>query len=264
MSAEDESAHFPVERARVEHARVADGDALTAILHDPNEDVIRAALENPHLQERQVCILLDRADLPAAILELVAAMRDFLSSEKVKLRLARHPQTPRQIALRLVRQLYLFDLVELSLLPFAPAEVRRVAEEVIVAKIAQLPLGQKIALARRSPSRVAGALIAEGHPQVTKIALENAALSESQILKVLSNQNTHERVVIAIAQHAKWSGRRDVRMALLRNPRAPYPVLLSFLPELAPGDLREIAALDTISPQLRKHIETQLSSRGSE
>lgn len=259
MPAEEEGSH-----SRIDLARTVDGDALTAILHDPDENVIRAALENPHLEENHLCILLERLDLPASILEMIGAGRGWIRSEKIKARLTRHPNTPRQIALRLVRQLYLFDLAQISLTISAPPEVRRLAEEAIVAKIPQLPLGQKITLARRASSRVAGALVAEGHPQVLKIALENGTLTESQILKVLSNFDASERVVMAIAQHPKWSARHDVRMALLRNPRAPYPVLLSFLAHLSTPDLRDIAAIDTISPQLRKHIDAELGRRASE
>jgi len=39
----------------------------------------------------------------------------------------------------------------------------------LLARLPQLPLGQKITLARRGPARVAGALLAEGHAQVISI-----------------------------------------------------------------------------------------------
>ena len=104
----------------------------------------------------------------------------------MRLRLARHPRTPRRFAIALLRQLYLFDLVRLSLLPSAPAEIRRVAEELMVSRVPQLPIGQKLTLARRGPARVVGALLAEGHPQAIKLALANAFLTESQVLKVLT------------------------------------------------------------------------------
>ena len=85
-----------------------------------------------------------------------------------------------------MRQLFLFDLVRLSLLPSAPADIRRVAEEVILTRVPHLPVGEKLTLARRGPARVAGAILAEGHAQAIKLALANAFLTESQVLRVLA------------------------------------------------------------------------------
>jgi hypothetical protein len=49
------------------------------------------------------------------------------------------------------------DLVQLALLPGTPAELRRIAEDQLVGRLPQLPLGQKIALARRGRPRGGGA-----------------------------------------------------------------------------------------------------------
>jgi hypothetical protein len=152
-------------------ARNAEGDHLTAILHDADEAVILAALENPNLHESQVCLLLERLDLPVRLLEAIGSNPQWLRSEAVRVRLARHPQTPQRISVALVRQIFLFDLVALSMLPSAPAEIRRLAQETILFKIPQLPLGQKLTLARRGPARGAAALIVVGHPRASAAAV---------------------------------------------------------------------------------------------
>src|SRR4029077_18031990 len=108
-----------------------------------------------------------------------------------------------------------------------PAAVGRAAEAIILPRITHMPVGEKLTLARRGPSRIAGAILAEGHPQAIKLALGNAFLTESQILKVLAKQDLPERVVAAIAQHAKWSCQYNVRLGLLRNAHTPVPVVLS-------------------------------------
>src|SRR4029077_13620321 len=98
-----------------------------------------------------------------------------------------------------------------------PAAVGRAAEAIILPRITHMPVGEKLTLARRGPSRVAGAILAEGHPQAVKLALGNTFLTESQVLKVLAKSGVPERVVAAIAQHPKWSCQYKVRMALVRN-----------------------------------------------
>jgi hypothetical protein len=144
----------------------------------------------------------------------------------------------------------LFDLVRVSLLPSTPAEIRRVAEELMITRVPQLPIGQRLTLARRGPARVVGALLAEGHSQTIKLALANAFLTESQVLKVLAKPGVPERVVAAIAQHPRWAVQHT-----------PSPVVLAFLPNLTMRDLKDLAELEGVSPHVRRYIQKELSRR---
>jgi hypothetical protein len=253
---------MPVELSeRAQRARSAPKEDLQVLIHEPEEETLLALLENPLLEEPHVSQMLERLDLSATVLTAIAEKGKWSASEGVRLRLARHPRTPRRFAMALLRQLYLFDLVRVSLLPSTPAEIRRVAEEVMVTRVPQLPIGQKLTLARRGPARVVGALLAEGHPQAIKLALANAFLTESQILKVLAKSGVPERVVAAIAQHPRWAVQYNVRVALIRNPHTPIPVVLAFLPNLTLRDLKDLAELEGVSPHVRRYIHKELSQR---
>jgi hypothetical protein len=209
-------------------------------------------------------MMLERLDLPSSVLSAVAGEGKWTSSEGVRLRLARHPRTPKRFALAAVRQLFLFDLVRLSLLPSAPADIRRVAEEVILTRVPHLPVGEKLTLARRGPSRVAGAILAEGHAQAIKLALVNPFLTEAQVLKVLAKPGVPERVVVAIAHHPKWSCQYNVRVALVRNAHTPAASVQAFLPQLPLGDLRQISKLEGLAPHLKKHMREELVRRAND
>lgn len=246
---------------RVERARTARADELKSLLHEADEDAILALLGNPNFEEPHLVQLLERLDLPAKVLAAVAAEGKWTSSEAIRLRLARHPHTPRRFSIALLRQLFLFDLVRVSLLPSTPAEIRRVAEEIIVKRVPHLPIGEKLTLARRGSSRVAGALLAEGHEQAVKLALGNAYLQESQVLKVLAKAGVPERVVVAIAQHAKWSCQYNVRIALLRNAHTPAPVVRSFLPNLTLRDLKDALTIESVPAHVRRFIQQELVRR---
>jgi hypothetical protein len=163
-----------------ERAQAATGEDLAALLHHHASDVLLALLDNPALSETQLCLLLERKDLPVAVLEEIGRRKPLLKNYAVKRALAFHPRTPRLISLRLLRDLYLMDLVQLTLSPGVPAELKRNAEDQLAARLPQLPLGQKITLARRGPARVAGALLAEGHAQILSVVLDNANLTEAQ------------------------------------------------------------------------------------
>jgi hypothetical protein len=244
-----------------EHALTAAGEELTALVHHPSPAVLRALIDNPALDEAQLCLLLERKDLPGEVLEEIARRKPLLKNYRVKRALAFHPHTPRLATLRLIRELYLMDLVQLTLFPGTVAEIKRNAEDQLVARLPQLPLGQKITLGRRGPARVAGSLLAEGHPQVLGVVLDNPYLHEAQILKVLSREKLSPDVVHAIAHHRKWSVTYNVRLALVRHPATTLSCVLSCLPELTVSDLRELAAPGIVTESLRKYLQAEIQRR---
>ena len=244
-----------------ERALAATGEELAVLLHHHAADVLLALLDNPALEEAQVCLLLERKDLPAEVLEEVARRKSLLKSYRVKRSLAFHPRTPRLVSLRLLRDLYLMDVVQVAILPGVSAELKRNAEEQLLARLPQLPLGQKITLARRGPARVAGALLAEGHAQVISIVLDNPYMTEAQILRALSREKLPISVIPAIVQHHKWSITYNVRLALLRHPSTTLASILSYLPELTVSDLRELAAPGIVPENLRKYLQAEVQRR---
>jgi hypothetical protein len=244
-----------------DRALVATGEELAALLHHIDPDVLLALLDNPSLEEAQLCMLLERKNLSAEILEEVARRKPLLKNYRVKKALAFHPRTPRLVTLRLLRDLYLMDLVQLTLLAGIPTELKRNAEDQLVSRLPQLPLGQKITLARRGPARLAGALLAEGHEQIVSIVLDNAYLTESQVLRVLSREKLPPVVVRTISLHRKWSISYNVRLALVRHPLSPLATVLAYLPELTVSDLRELASPGIVSESLRKYLQAEVQRR---
>src|SRR2546428_5501414 len=221
-----------------ERALIATGEELAGLVHHPSAEVLLALLENPALDETQVCLLLERKDLPGEILEEISRRKALLKSYRVKRALAFHPRTPRLVSLRLLRDLFLMDLVQVAILPGVSAELKRNAEEQLLARLPQLPLGQKITLARRGPARVAGALLAEGHAPVISVVLDNPDMTEAQVLRALSREKTLPAVPQSIAAHRKWAHVYNVRLALVRNASSTLSTILAYLPQLTVSDLR--------------------------
>ena len=246
-----------------ERARSASAEEISLLVHAQDPDVLLGLLKNPLLNETHLCLLLERKDLSGDLLESIARRRELIKSYRVKKALAFHPHIPRMFFIRLVRELYLMDLVQLSLLPVVPAPMKRLAEEVLISRLAQLPLGQKLALARRASARVAGALLAEGNHQVAKIALDNTFLTEAQVLKALSREKFPPGVVQTVATHRKWSQVYNVRLALLRHPATPLSVVLAVLPDLTVGDLKELSSSKVLPENLRRYVEHEIEQRMS-
>jgi hypothetical protein len=256
-----EPSHEEREALDAQRARTASRDDLQLYVYNGSEQVLFALLENPLLDEKNLLLLLERKDLPGKLLDRISKQKAWMESYAVRLRLARHPQTPRIVSLRLVKHLYLFDLVNLSLLPQVPAELKRIAEEMIIARLPQLPLGQKLTLARRGSGRIAAALLAEGIAQIVPLALDSAFLTESHVLKTLAREGLPPGVVAALAVHSKWSYFYNVRMALVRHPLTPLARVLAFIPDLTMRDLSELLHASTLTDNLREYIRNEVEIR---
>jgi len=239
----------------------ARGEELVRLIHETPPPELLPILDNPSLDEKSLVLLLQRKDLPAEFLQEVLLRRQFLKSYQVKKALALHPHTPRTDGFRLLRELYLMDLVQFAISPGTLPDLKIKAEEQVINKLPHLPLGQKITLARRAPARIAGALLAEGQKQVVAAVLANPNLNEAQVLRVLSRDKLPPIVAQSIAQHEKWSHVYNVRIALIRQPATTLTTILAFLPELTISDLRELVAPGILPENLRHYLQAEIQRR---
>jgi hypothetical protein len=163
--------------------------------------------------------------------------------------------------MRLLRELHLMDLVRISLLNTSSMELRRLADERVLTQLPQLPLGQKLMLARRGSTRVAAGLIAHGPEQVARVALDNSFLTESQLLKALAKQSLPARIVDAVAKHDKWSKLVNIRVALLRHPHTTQDCVPSLVTGLPRRDIEDLLELSRLPEQVRAHLREELTLR---
>jgi hypothetical protein len=210
------------------------------------------------LTEDRALAVLKMPDLSAESIVALSKNASLIKSRKVRLALAAHPRTPRRIALRLVRELYTFDLMQFALLPTVAADLKRAAGNLLIARIESITLGERIALARRCSESVAAALLLDKESRVWQTALENPRLTESAIVKALQRTNAAAALVEAVCRHPKWSVRPEIRMALLRNEKTSLARALEFARRLPPAQLRDILhnsrLPDRIKTLLRKEL----------
>jgi len=197
-------------------------------------------------------------NLPSEVIEQISRNAGVMKSRKVRVALAAHPRAPRRIALRLIRELYTFDLMQFSLIPAVAADLKRVADELLVARLASITLGERVALARRSSAMVTAALLLDKESRVWQTALENPRLSESAIVKALLRPAATPAFVKAICHHAKWSVRPEIRMALLRNEYTPLARALEFARRLPPAQLRDILHASRLPEKIKSYLRKRL------
>ena len=204
------------------------------------EDLALAQLKNRDLSQQDV--------------EEISRNVGGMKSRKVRLALAAHPHTPRRIALRVIRELYTFELMQFALNPLAAADLRRVGDELLLSRIASITLGERISLARRSSELVAGALLLDKETPVWKAALENPRLTETAVVKALQRSSAVPAFVEALSHQAKWSVRPEIRIALLRNAHTPLARALEFARGLPPSQLRDILHTSRLPEKIKYYL----------
>ncbi|HUM04529.1 MAG TPA: hypothetical protein VLT90_03650 [Terriglobales bacterium] len=217
------------------------------------EGLLRLA-SNTALTEDLALSVLNRSDLPVAVLEAFAKNGTFLKLRKAKIALASHPHTPRHVSVPLIRQFYTFDLMKVALTPGVPADVKVVADEVLVARLKSVTLGERLALARRGSGRVAGALLLDGEAPVMRMALENGRLTEVFVIQAVLRPEANVVLVQAVSQHKKWSYRREIRIALLRTEHLSLARALEFSLGLPLPFLREVLHSSRMPSRVKEQL----------
>jgi hypothetical protein len=213
-----------------------------------------AALACAPLTEDIALALLERSDLSPDVLERISKASAAVKSRKVKLALVEHPKTPRQISMPIVRHLFTFELMQVAVTPVTPADVKLAAEEALIHRLETVSSGEKLTLARMASGRVAGELLLNGEPRVITTALDNPRLTEGVVFKTLMRPDATAALVHAVCHHPKWSLRREVRLALLRNENTPLARALEFAHSLPAAQVRELLQ----TSRLPANIKTQL------
>ena len=227
----------------------------------PNSDNAPTDPPTPLTEDLALALLKSPDALPHD-LDQIAKDSALMKSRKVRIALAAHPRAPRRLALRLIREFYSFDLMHFSLMPFAPADLRRVADDLLIARLASITLGERISLARRCSATIAAALLLDKESRVWQAALEGPRLTESAIVKALQKSNATVGFVEAVCRHTKWSVRPEIRVALLRSPHTPLARALDFARRLPPAHLRDILHTSRLPEKIKTYLRKELRPKG--
>jgi hypothetical protein len=215
-----------------------------------NEDLALAQLKN--------------RDLPTKQVEQISQDAGLMKSRKVRLAVAAHPRTPRRIALRTIRELYTFELMQFALTHSAAPDLKRVADELLVGRLASTSLGERITLARRASQLVTAALLLDKDKRVWEPALENPRITEAAIVKVLQRTTAAPAFVQAVCRHPKWSVRPEIRVALLRNAHTPLARAIEFARGIQPRQLRDILHTSRLPPRTKEYLRKKVAGDRSQ
>ena len=229
-------------------------------IRSSSTEVLMAAAADPSLNEDLALTLLKRSDLPGDVLDRLSKNASAMKSRKVKLALVEHPKTPRHISLPTIRHLFTFDLMHVALTPAVPADVKAVADETLCNRMETISSGERLTLAHRASGRVAAELLSDSDSRVIHAAMENARLTEAQVVKAVMATSASAVFVQAACHHAKWSLRREIRIALLRSQHTPLARAVEFARSLPPALVREVLHGSRLPANIKEHLFKSLNA----
>jgi hypothetical protein len=246
---------------RLHKALTASAEELFQVVQDPSPEVMRAALKNPRLGEDHLLTLLRRRDLPADLLKAIHQFECTRSNHRLKLALAKNPGTPGPLLSVLLPDLYLFELLDLCLLPGITPDQRYAAERQIIQRLPNTPLGNKQVLARRGTANLVSEMLKEGDPRLLESCLTSPRLKEVSLLQFLSGPVANADTISMIARHPRWQNRPDLRLAILKNRRTPPVWFVLFLPRLITADLHSLVASRRLDPSRKTLVAEEFNKR---
>ena len=238
-------------------------ERLEALVHSQSPEVLLEVAANPALTDDLALALLARRDLPRGLVEILVKNGSVMKSRPVINAVARHPRTPRFIAVPMLRHLYVFELMQIALMPGTPADLKMAAEENIVLRLEQVSTGERMTLAKRASTRVAAALLLDPEVRVITAALDNPYLTEAWIVKTLMNEKAPQVFVEVVCRHSKWHLRREVQVALLRNDKTPLARALYFAQMLPTHVLKDTLRHSRLSASVKMYLFKELELRAA-
>ena len=222
---------------------------------------LRGVASSQRLTEELALALLNRRDLPPLALEDLSRNAAAMKHRKVIVGLVSHPRTPRHVTLPIIRRLYTFELMQLALVPALAADLKLAVEETLVARLETISSGERLSLAKRGSTRIAAALLVDPEPRVIEAALDNPYLTEMWVVKTLMRDDAPHAFVQAVCAHNKWSLRRDVQIALLRNEQTPFARAIAIADALPTPVVRDILTRSRLQPNIKAYLSDQLQRR---
>jgi hypothetical protein len=239
-------------------------DDVTELIHSHSPEELRRAASHAGLSEELAMALLERRDLPPEALEALSKNATALKPRRVLVALVAHPKTPRHVSLPAIRHLYTFELMELALAPTVLADIKKAAEETLISRLEKITLGERTTLARRASGRIAAVLLLDAEPRVVEAAAGNPFLTEALVVRALMSNKATPALVEIAGRDPKWSLRREVRIALLRNEHTPADQAAVFAHSLPSGVLHEMLEESQLPQARREQLQQELESREKE
>ncbi len=214
-------------------------------------EVVMALLRHPQTPGLAMARLAERAS--TSVLEALLGAMDRLGRWPPALEaLLRNPAVP--------------EMKHSTIHRYAEAAKRREAESPrkknLLLMIQELPVGQRLALAKKGNKDVRMILVRDSNEMVALEAVNSPRNTDAEILAIAVMRDVSEKVLRCIATSRIYRQNRQIMMALLHNPRTPVGVSLGLgIGSLSDRELSDLAKNRNIPGAVSRAAQQVLDHR---
>lgn len=257
-----DSKELNIEAISPEFCKSCTSEQLYLVLSAANSNLLKACLENPAITELHIISLLRNPFINQEIVRLVCTNRQWISKYRIKVSVVHCPKAPYILSIEFVNFLFWRDLVAVAKDVKIDPRLRVAAERLIMEKMVELSLGEKIALSRIATPHLVKTLIKERNSKIIRELLINPFIIEDDIVRIV-NTVKDTAILIEIANAGKWRFRYNIKRALVVNSITPLSISLNLLPTLLKRDLVAVSKQYNLNPLLRREAEGILHQKRS-
>lgn len=238
--------------------REALAEALSASLRLAGAEYLDGALANAALQPHHLLMIVRNPAITPDLLQRVGRSPVWMRQNRLRVALVLHPRTPASTALPLLSFLRWGDLARVAVAPRLSVALRLAAEKILLLRLPELELGERVTLARIGTAAVIKGMHRDGSPLVIRALLENPRLQGDEVLSIAASGDSPPAVLRAIAESPRFASRPEVQVALATNPKTPTPVGLRVINELDRSGLGAVLGGPETPPLVRVAAERRL------
>ncbi len=232
---------------------------IERIRHANEEELIRLLEAESELQSVHIQMILNHPYSSQRVVEKLLEHSEWISHYRVKVALVQCARTPFHVAMHYIYDLFWRDLVQVSLNYRIDPRLRLSAERLILQKLEEMAVGEKMALAKIASRRIITFLRQhETDYRVLIQLLKNPRLVEEDIIVLLSRPELHPAFIQELVRKPFWAMRQQVRRSILKHSKTPLTVAQKILSRLSPQEIRLLANDPSIRAPIRFAIQKKL------
>jgi len=233
----------------------------------PEEDarlrsLMETATAHPSLAADRILSLLRAPRVTAGLIVAISRRPIWMKFDRVRLAIVLHPSTPRSLALGLLSHLRWGDLARVAAAPRPGAPVRSAAEKILLLRLPELALGEKVTLARTATRGLLRALRSEDSPLVVRAMLDNPLLQVEDALSMVESERAPAAVLQVVAESSRFAASQELRIAVASHGATPPVAALRLVQRLDGGGLVRLLSSPRLPPLIALAARRRLEALG--
>ncbi len=228
-------------------------DVLEQVVAHPGlaPEVVTALLRHPHAPAEAMAQLAARAT--GRILEVLLGSLDRLGRWVEALEsLLTNPELPP------LKQPTIREAIDAA----RKRETDGARRKTLLLQIKELPVGQRLALAKKGNKDVRMILVKDSNEMVAMETVSSSRITEGEILAIAMMRDVADNVLRYIANNRRYRQHRQIVLALLHNPKTPVGVALGLnISGLTDRELADLSKDRNVPAAVGRAAQTILNRR---